>query len=115
VLDMARAGTAERESAWRLATALLMLPAVFLSPFNGALSNSLAKRGVLIGSAVFCAAVVAVFGSGAGTSSVDYGVWLACWALVAIGAAVYSPTRYALLPAAAEDTHLPLTRVNGWI
>jgi 1-acyl-sn-glycerol-3-phosphate acyltransferase len=115
VLEMTRAGTAERDAAWHLVTALLMLPAVFLAPVNGALSNSLPKRWVLAGSAAACTLVVAVFGILAGTSPVDYGTWLVCWALVAIGSAVYSPTRYALLPAAAEDTRIPLTRVNAWI
>jgi 1-acyl-sn-glycerol-3-phosphate acyltransferase len=43
------------------------------------------------------------------------GGWVACWALVAVGTALYGPTRYALLPAASEDSHVPLTRINGWI
>jgi 1-acyl-sn-glycerol-3-phosphate acyltransferase len=109
VLELARAGAAERESAWHLVTALLMLPAVVLAPLNGALGNSLPKRRVLAGAALYCCCVVALFGLLAEPS------WVLCWALVAVGAAVYSPTRYALLPAAAEETHIPLTRVNGWI
>jgi 1-acyl-sn-glycerol-3-phosphate acyltransferase len=99
---------AERAAAWHLVVALLMLPAVVLSPFNGALSNSLPKRWVLVGSAAYCFGVTALF---AGVND----AWVVCWALVAVGSAVYGPTRYALLPAAAEDTHVPLTRVNGWI
>src|SRR5207302_9368152 len=66
------------------------------------------KRHVLAGSALVCLVVVAVFGW------LD-GPWVAGWALLAVGAAVYSPTRYALLPAASVDGRLPLTRVNGWI
>jgi 1-acyl-sn-glycerol-3-phosphate acyltransferase len=98
----------EQAAAWHLVTALLMLPAVVLSPVNGALGNSLPKRWVLTGSAAYCFGVVLLF-TAVGDS------WLGCWALVAVGNAVYSPTRYALLPAAATDTRIPLVRVNGWI
>jgi 1-acyl-sn-glycerol-3-phosphate acyltransferase len=108
ILRVAEAGQAERDYAWHLCAALLMLPAVLLAPFNGALGNALPKRWVLTGSALYCCLVVAFFGL------LD-GPWLAAWALLAVGAAVYSPTRYALLPAASVDTHIPLTRVNGWI
>jgi 1-acyl-sn-glycerol-3-phosphate acyltransferase len=108
LLRIAEIGPAERDYAWHLCAVLLMLPAVFLAPFNGALCNALPKRWVLTGSAAYCCFMVAVFGL------LD-GPWVACWAMLAIGAAIYSPTRYALLPAAAADTHIPLTRVNGWI
>jgi 1-acyl-sn-glycerol-3-phosphate acyltransferase len=108
LLRVAEASQAERDYAWHLCAALLTLPAVLLAPFNGALGNALPKRWVLTGSAAYCCLIVALFGL------LD-GPWLAAWALVAVGAAVYSPTRYALLPAAAVDTHIPLTRVNGWI
>jgi 1-acyl-sn-glycerol-3-phosphate acyltransferase len=108
LLRLAESGQTGRESAWHLCAALLMLPAVFLAPLNGALGNALPKRWVLTGSAAYCCIIVAVFG-------LHGGPWLAGWALLAVGAAVYSPTRYALLPAAAVDTHIPLTRVNGWI
>src|SRR5439155_12441551 len=73
----------EEAAAWHLVTAVLMLPAVVLSPVNGAISNSLPKRWVLLGSASYCFAVVLLF---AGVQ--DY--WLGCWALVAVGNAVYS-------------------------
>jgi 1-acyl-sn-glycerol-3-phosphate acyltransferase len=101
-------GRAERDSAWHLLAALVMLPAVVLSPCNGAICNSLPRRWVLVGSAAFCFVVALAFG-------LADGPWVGCWALLAVGAAVYSPARYAVLPAAAVDTHLPLTRVNGWI
>jgi 1-acyl-sn-glycerol-3-phosphate acyltransferase len=108
VLHLARAGGTQRDTAWHLVAVLFALPPIVLAPLNGALSNSLPKRRVLVGGAAWCLAVVIVFGL------LD-GPWTACWALVALGWAVYSPTRYALLPAAAEDTGIPLTRVNGWI
>src|SRR5437870_4421950 len=107
-LRIADTGRTEGEYAWHLLGALLMVPAIALAPFNGALGNSLPKRLVLTGSAVYCLLVVAVFGW------LD-GPWLAGWALLSAGAAVYSPTRYAVLPAASVDGRLPLTRVNGWI
>src|SRR5262249_23584045 len=61
---------------------------------------------VLTGTSLFCAAVVAAF-------AVAGGPWVACWALVAVAAAGYSPTRYALLPGAAPDAPVPLTPVHG--
>src|SRR4051794_11215867 len=107
VLDLAARSEAERGSAWYLVTALLMLPAVALAPLNGPLGNSLPKPWVLVGSAAFGLAVTAAFtAAGAG--------WVAGWALVAVGSAVYGPVRYALLPAGAEDGRVALTRLNGF-
>jgi 1-acyl-sn-glycerol-3-phosphate acyltransferase len=108
LLRMAQAGPPQSDYAWHLVAGLLTLPAVFLAPLTGAVCNSLPKRWVLTGSAAFVGAVVAILGIAADQ-------WIACWALVAVGAALYSPARYALLPAAATDTRIPLTRVNGWI
>lgn len=107
-LRLAELGAAEREYAWHLLSALLMLPAIVLAPLNGALANSLPKRWVLVGSAAFCFAIVLLFGELGGP-------WIAGWALLALGAAIYSPTRYALMPAAARDIGTSLTRVNGFI
>lgn len=108
VLDLAQQSQAQRESAWHLVAALFVFPSVFMAPVNGALSNSLPRRKVLVGAAAYCAAVVILF-------AVLHGPWLVALALVAFGHALYSPARYAMLPAAAHDTGLPLTRVNGWI
>jgi len=108
VLELARQGGGHQEAAWHLVTAILMVPAVLLAPLNGAIGNSLPKPLVLAGSAAWCAGATVFF-------ALLGGPWLACWALVVLGAALYSPTRYALLPAAAFDTHIPLTRINGWI
>ncbi|MFN4259324.1 MAG: MFS transporter, partial [Gemmataceae bacterium] len=66
-------------------------------------------RWVLVGSAALCLGAVLLFGPlGGAWRWVTVGV-------VAIGSAIYSPTRYALLPAAADDTRWPLTRINGFI
>jgi 1-acyl-sn-glycerol-3-phosphate acyltransferase len=108
VLQTAAAGVGQRDAAWHLVVALWVLPAIVLGPANGAISNSLPKRRVLAGSALFGLVVVALF-------ALAGGGWLACLALVAVASALYSPTRYALLPAAAHDCRLPLARVNGWI
>jgi 1-acyl-sn-glycerol-3-phosphate acyltransferase len=105
-LDFMKLGEAQQNSAWYLVTALFILPAVVLAPFNGALSNSLPKSRVLSGSALVGLAVMAVFGS-------LEGYWLWCWGLISIVAALYGPTRYAMLPAAADDTRWPLTRITG--
>jgi 1-acyl-sn-glycerol-3-phosphate acyltransferase len=108
VLHTAAAGGGQRDAAWHVVVALWVLPSIFLSPINGAIANSLPKPRVLRGTALFCLAVILIFG-------LVGGGWLGCVALLAIGSAVYGPTRYALLPAAAQDCGLPLSRVNGWI
>ncbi len=94
--------------AWHLLTAIFIAPFLILSPVNGAISNGLPKRWVLVAAAAWCLAVLGLF------TWLD-GPWPAAAGLLAIGTAVYSPARYALLPAAAQDSHLPLTRVNGLI
>jgi 1-acyl-sn-glycerol-3-phosphate acyltransferase len=101
-------GGAEHSGAWQLVAALLVWPVVLLAPVNGALANGLPKRWVLAGAAAFCVAVTVTLGMLAGA-------WIICWALVAVGSAVYGPARYALLPAAAQDARVPLTRVNGFM
>ena len=109
-LSLARLSQAQTQSAWHLATFLLMVPAVFLAPLNGALCNSLPKTWVLAGSNFFCLLAVAIFGGLSGASP----QLPLCWALVALTAAVNGPVRYAFLPAAAIDTRWPLTRINGF-
>jgi 1-acyl-sn-glycerol-3-phosphate acyltransferase len=95
-------------AAWLWVTAIWMLPPIVLAPLIGAISNNLPKRWVLIASAAFCLAVVCLL-------PLLHEPWRICLVLVSVGVAVYGPTRYALLPAAADDTHIPLPRVNGWI
>ncbi|MSQ96241.1 MAG: MFS transporter [Gemmataceae bacterium] len=107
-IDYAARGDAEQKTAWLIVTVIFTTPAILLAPFNGALSNSLPKSRVLIWSALLGLIVMTVF-------ALLEGQWLSCWALIAIGSAVYGPTRYAMLPAAAADTKWPLTRINGFI
>ncbi len=95
-------------SAWHLATVVFITPWVLLAPLNGCLSNGLPRRWVLVGAATFTLVVVALFPA-------TPLLWMACLGAVALGAAVYSPTRYAMLPAAALDTGVPLPRLNSWI
>src|SRR5437762_3565558 len=61
VLETARASVGGRESAWHLVSVLLALPAIVLAPLNGALSNSLPKRQVLVGSAAYAVVMVILF------------------------------------------------------
>jgi 1-acyl-sn-glycerol-3-phosphate acyltransferase/MFS family permease len=108
------AGPAVRDSAWHQVAAFYILPFILLTPVNGALSNALPRRWVLLGSAAYACLVTVVLGALLHTA---VNPWLACVGLACLmaGHAVYSPTRYALLPAVAQDTAIPLTRVNGWI
>lgn len=105
---------AAADYSWHVVTAVYIAPFILLSPFNGALSNGLPRRGVLIGSSAWCL-VVAIGLAALPGPATAWPLWVAGVGLMALGHAVYSPTRYALLPAAAHDTRLPLTRVNGWI
>jgi 1-acyl-sn-glycerol-3-phosphate acyltransferase len=93
-------------TAWHLATAVFIAPFLLLAPLNGSLSNSLPRRSVLAGASAFSLAAVAAC-TAAGVS------WMVCLGLAALAAAVYSPARYAVLPAAATDAKVPLPRVNG--
>lgn len=114
-LLVAQAGQQASDAAWYQVTPFFVLPFIVLAPINGAIANSLQKRGVLVGSTALCLAVVLAVA--ALLPAVPGAAWWWCLALTAdmMGAAVYSPTRYALLPAAAEECRLPLPRVNGWI
>src|SRR5262249_61872433 len=65
-------------------------------------------------SASFCFCITAVFGT------VCIGIdrawlWYIGLSLLGTGHAVYSSSRYALLPAAAQDACLPLNRITGGI
>jgi 1-acyl-sn-glycerol-3-phosphate acyltransferase len=114
VLEIAKAGVKEQDAAWHQVTPFYYLPFILFAPINGVLGNGLPKRWVLAGSAAFCLAVTAILGAGLGMTGNPWW-WCAGIGLVMIGGAIYSPARYALLPAAAHDTHLPLSRVNGFI
>jgi hypothetical protein len=103
-----------KSSAWYLVTAIFIAPAIFFAPLNGPISNSLPKRSVLIGSAAFCFFILVWFLI-LDRSLPEHNALFGALFLVACGSALYNPTRYALLPAAAHDIGLPLTRVNGWI
>ncbi len=96
------------DASWHVATTVFIAPFILLAPLNGCLSNGLPRRRVLAGSSAFALAAVAV-------CAWLRAPWMVCLGVVAVAAAVYSPARYALLPAAAADSHLPLPRVNGLI
>jgi 1-acyl-sn-glycerol-3-phosphate acyltransferase len=113
VLLVAGAGQRESESAWHKTNVFFILPFLLLAPVNGAISNALAKRWVLVGSAAYCLGVFVVLAACLGPQS-DAGIWCAGLAAAMIGAAIFSPTRYALLPAVSEDARVSLPRLNGW-
>lgn len=107
-LDYASLGETQRDNAWYLVNAIFTMPAVFFAPFNGAISNSLPKSSVVRWTAFYGFLVMFVF-------AFLQSQWLTCWALISIGSAIYGPTRYAMLPAAAADTKWALPRINGFI
>jgi 1-acyl-sn-glycerol-3-phosphate acyltransferase len=108
VAFLAWSNAAGSGDAWHVATAVFIAPFILLAPLNGCINNGLPRRWVLAGSAAYTLLVVAGFATGQGP-------WMMCLGVVALGAAIYSPARYAMLPAVAEDAHIPLPRVNGWI
>jgi 1-acyl-sn-glycerol-3-phosphate acyltransferase len=114
VLQVAQLGMREQESAWHLVNVSYYLPFILLAPINGAIGNELPKRWVLVGSAAYCLCWTAIWSIGIWRpqSGVGWGIGLI---MTMVGAAVFSPARYALLPAAAHDSRIPLTRVNGLI
>jgi 1-acyl-sn-glycerol-3-phosphate acyltransferase len=90
---------------WYLATVVFVAPWIVLAPLNGSLCNSLPRRWVLTGAAVWTLAAVALFPLSP----------MVCLGVVALGAAIYSPTRYAMIPAAASDTGVSLPRLSSWV
>jgi 1-acyl-sn-glycerol-3-phosphate acyltransferase len=94
--------------AWHVASAVFIAPFVLLSPLNGCINNGLPRRWVLVGAAAYTLLIVTAFAAMPGH-------WMICLGVVALGSAIYSPARYAMLPAVAEDARIPLPRVNGWI
>ncbi len=114
ILQVARAGAHEAQAAWYQVTPFFILPFLLLAPITGPLGNGLPKRWVLLGASGFCLIVTGFLGLTLGTEG---DAWLWCVGLLATmaGGALYSATRYALLPAVAVDAHLPLSTVNGWI
>jgi 1-acyl-sn-glycerol-3-phosphate acyltransferase len=115
ILLVARAAPGASETAWHQVTPYFILPFILLAPINGALANSLQRRWVLAGASAWCLFLTVIVLLDLDTAPATVSVW--CIALTAnmLGAAVFSPARYALLPAAAEDARLPLPRVNGLI
>jgi 1-acyl-sn-glycerol-3-phosphate acyltransferase len=106
-LELRKLGGRDQDSAWYAATAVYIAPFVLLAPFHGCLSNSLPRRWVLVAAGLFCLVAVLAF--------VPTGPWYVSLGIMALGSALYSATRYAMLPAVAQDIRLSLTGVNGWI
>jgi acyl-[acyl-carrier-protein]-phospholipid O-acyltransferase/long-chain-fatty-acid--[acyl-carrier-protein] ligase len=94
-----------------LALVAFVAPFIVLAPLNGYLSNSLPRRGVVVGAAAFLVVVLLPFIFLPATGGQL--VWLL--GLTTMGAAIYQPACDAMLPAAADDAHSTLPRVNGWM
>lgn len=89
---------------WQL---ILLLPAIFLAPLNGAVINSLPTHLVLMGStglAFVASFLFALFDGG-----------FISLTLIAIATTNYGAARHAVFPPAARNCHVPLTRLNGWM
>ena len=114
VLQVAELGRGQSDGAWHQVTPFAILPFILLAPVNGAVSNSLPKKLVMAVSAAYCLLIAVLAGS---FLKVDSNAWYWCGALACscLGAAIYSPARYALLPAVAKDALIPLSRVMGII
>jgi 1-acyl-sn-glycerol-3-phosphate acyltransferase len=115
VLLVAGNGAQFTQAAWYQVTPFFLLPFILFAPINGAIANGLPKRWVLVGSCGFSVAVALLLGWFLPATPAHAWGWCLAVGLNMLGTAFYSPTRYALLPAIAEDARLPLPRVNGWI
>lgn len=121
VLEIASFGARAQDSAWHMVNIFYYLPFIVLGPINGAIGNELPKRWVLVGSAAYCLGLTTAWSVWIASPDRSnlFGFEPTLWgielSLVMVGAAIFSPVRYALLPAAAQDAHMPLTRVNALI
>jgi hypothetical protein len=108
VLRLSGEGVILTGSAWHLVTALFMAPSILLGPLHGALANTLPKP-LVLRIAALCGVAVGAFFTWFNDG------WLSCVVLAAISSASYTPTRLALLPAAAYETGIPHNSVVGAI
>jgi 1-acyl-sn-glycerol-3-phosphate acyltransferase len=112
VLQVAERSLQAQDFAWHLINVFYYLPFILLAPIHGALGNELPKQRALVAAAAYCL-LTTVFWLIAVAWIPAIWLWLIGLTLVMAGAALFSPVRYALLPAAAQDTRLPLSRING--
>src|SRR5438093_1029356 len=96
-----------REAAYRILP-FFVFPFLVFAPWNAALSNTFPKRWVLTGAAVLSFLVLAISFALLGPLSNSI-AWRLALAFYGVGAAVYSPACYALLPSAAHEAQLPLS------
>jgi 1-acyl-sn-glycerol-3-phosphate acyltransferase len=115
VLLVAGQGGQASQAAWYQVRAFFILPFLLFAPINGAMANSLGKHSVLVASSGFSLVMVLLVGLVLPATPAAGWWWCLAVGVNMLGAAVYSPTRYALLPAIAQDARVPLPRINGWI
>jgi 1-acyl-sn-glycerol-3-phosphate acyltransferase len=102
------------DEAWRAILAYVVLPFVLLAPLHGALCSHFSKRWLLTFSA-FLSLLLAGAGSALAATygAPAIGFWtLAC---LALSTAMFLTARDALLPEAAYEAQLPLSRVVAWM
>jgi 1-acyl-sn-glycerol-3-phosphate acyltransferase len=99
-------------AAWHLLNVFVCLPFVLFAPVNGAIANHVPKRLVVLGSAMYCFSLPVLLGTGREDFPEFRYIVLT---VVMAGAAVFGPARFALLPAAAKDARIPLSRINGFM
>jgi 1-acyl-sn-glycerol-3-phosphate acyltransferase len=103
----AGASAEERLSA-RPVMVAFVAPFIVLAPIHGCISNALPRQWVLATSAAFNLACVVI-------CAVLRVPWIWCVGTVALGAALSSAARHALLPAVARDADMSLPRLSGWM
>jgi 1-acyl-sn-glycerol-3-phosphate acyltransferase len=95
-------------STWPVVLGVFVAPFLVLAPLNGCISNALPRRWVLAGSAAFSLVAVVL--------CAVLGVpWTWYVGIVALGAALSSAARHAMLPAAGRDAGMALPRLSGWM
>jgi 1-acyl-sn-glycerol-3-phosphate acyltransferase len=103
----AGASADEKLFAWPVMV-VFVAPLIVLAPLHGCISNALPRRWVLATSAAFNLACVVI-------CAVLRVPWIWCVGPAALGAALSSAARHALLPAAARDADMSLPRLGGWM
>src|SRR5437762_8907525 len=101
-----------KDLTWHQISLYSLLPFIFLAPISGALGNALLKRWMLIRSATYSLCLATVLGVYVYAAE-NPGTWGITLSLVMVGTALFRPVCFALLPAAARDTRLSLSRVNS--
>jgi 1-acyl-sn-glycerol-3-phosphate acyltransferase len=94
------------DSPWQKLAIALAVPAILLAPLIGILCDVLPRPRLLAGAALLGLFVLA-------PSHWESGTCVGCWGLMGVRAALYRVAQRALLPAAAADAGIALSRVHA--